>query len=462
MKHRFHNFIAAFWGMALFLSLTGCKEDTIIKAKVAPGVDGVNVIATSMPFNCKTVYDDSVITSKVISGLPVLAGVGNINDGFFGQTQWGVYLQVAPSAANFALPQNCDSAVLVLPYSGFRWGDTTDATVTQSYQAYEVTDTMSVSATYYSKTVKNYNATPVGAASNVNISRLIKDSVKVAGLNRGPHLRIKLTQDFINKMLSQAAGSTSNADYVSKVPGIYVSSTTSNGRLVPFFYLDGSADYSRAGVIFYYHITSTDPDSVKSASFSFVTADCAHYNYIQRNYASAPANNYINKDVDSILLVQNEPGAAIDIKIPNLGSLPVALVNKAELVFTKISIANDPEADMTTGKYKLFEPARLFPYVIDASGATTDVLDAGGSLVTQSSLDFVDGSKRTITVNGMDITQYVINIPREVQRAIVNKTDTLHLRINGTTTFPGAYRLVAGGKRSMYQAALNITYSKLK
>lgn len=62
----------------------------------------------------------------------------------------------------------------------------------------------------------------------------------------------------------------------------------------------------------------------------------------------------------------------------------------------------------------------------------------------------------------MDITQYRINIPREVQRAIVNKTDTLHLRINGTTRLPGAYRLVLGGKGSAYQAALNITYSKLK
>lgn len=462
MKHRFHNLIAAFWGMALFLSLTGCKEDTIIKAKVAPGVDGVNVIATSMPFNCKTVFDDSVITSTVIPDLRVVAGIGNVEDGFFGKTTWGLYLQVAPNAANFSLPQTCDSAVLILPYAGFRWGDTTDLITEQSYEAYEVTDTMSVSSTYYSKTVKNYNPVKVGA-SKVNVSHLVKDSIKVAGVTRAPHLRIKLTQDFTARMLSEAAGSTSNADYVSKIKGIYIKSvTTSGGRAVPFFYLDGSADYARAGVIFYYHTNTMDPDSVKSGSFSFVTVDCAHYNYIQRDYASAPANNYIDKNVDSILLLQNEPGAAIDIKIPNLGSLPVSVVNKAELVFTKISLASDPEANSATGKYTLSEPSRLYPVRIDENGATVDVLDFGGNLVTQSSIDFIDGTSHTITVNGMDITQYRINIPREVQRAIVNKTDTLHLRINGTTRLPGAYRLVLGGKSSMYQAALNITYSKLK
>ncbi len=469
MKHRFLSIAASVFAASSFF-FAGCKEDTIIKANAVPGIDGINVIGVSLPINCTTILDDSLVTSERISGFRVTGGAGKINDKFFGRTNLGLYFQVAPNLANFSLPAGymLDSAVLVLPYTPMAWGDTT-GDVTQSYSVYEVTDTMNITSTYYSRTQKSTGALPVSKAPVVvDIKKGKTDSVVVGHnpIKRPPHLRIPLSESFRDRMLTEAKLSGSNADFISRIKGLCVRATdtvsASNDRLLPYFFLEGTEDYYRASVMFYYRDPAVKGgDSTLTSSFSFVTTDCAHYTRVSRNYTGSLAANYINKPVDSILLLQNQPGASIDIKIPGLKNIPPAVINKAELVFTLIKLANDPEA-ISNDVYRMPEPTRILPYVVDATGAVTEVLDLGGNMASEASLDFIDGNRRILTVNGMNIVQYVINIPREVQRAVVNKTDTLHLRITGTTSFPGAYRAVFGGNRADYKVGFNITYSKLK
>jgi hypothetical protein len=333
---------------------------------------------------------------------------------------------------------------------------------------------MNVGSTYYSRTEKSTGATVSKAPVIVNVFKGKTDSVIVGDnpVKKPPHLRIPLSDAFRSRMLSEAKASTSNADFLTKIKGLCIRATDTGAgvgsdRLLPYFFLEGTEDYYRASVIFYYRdpavTKKSGQDSTSTSSFSFVTTDCAHYTRVTRNYTGSFAANYINKPIDSVLLLQNQPGAAIDIKIPGLKNIPAAVINKAELVFTLIKLATDNDAT-SNDVYKMPEPLRILPYAVDANGAVNDVLDLGGSLISDASLEFIDGNKRSLTVNGMNITQYVINIPREVQRAVVNKTDTLHLRITGTTTFPGAYRAVFGGNsaNTASKVGFNITYSKLK
>jgi hypothetical protein len=60
---------------------------------------------------------------------------------------------------------------------------------------------------------------------------------------------------------------------------------------------------------------------------------------------------------------------------------------------------------------------------------------------------------------------YTINIPREVQSAMINGVDTIHLHINGTFDLVGAYRLVAAGGNYSDQrlrTKMRVVYSKIK
>jgi hypothetical protein len=159
-------------------------------------------------------------------------------------------------------------------------------------------------------------------------------------------------------------------------------------------------------------------------------------------------------------LLQNEPGAAIDLRFPYLKNFAdvngrALLVNRAQLVLTRVKLGNDAGSD----KF-LPQPSRIYPVGVDANGAAYSVLDRE-PLTSATPLIFMDGSLQELNLGGITISRYVINIPREIQRAITNKTEQLHLRINGTQTFAGAYRLTAGGNHSLYKVSLNITYSKL-
>src|SRR5690606_745119 len=156
---------------------------------------------------------------------------------------------------------------------------------------------------------------------------------------------------------------------------------------------------------------------------------------------------------DTILL-QNEPGAAMDIVIPNIQSIPDALINKARL---EISLLQDPQSVIFT------PPARIYPIGIDAGGASYNIADRL-PLNSAAPLDFIDGRGRPVVSGAGSRMVYTINFPRELQQAILEGKNELRFRINGTQTFPGAYRMIAGGRNFPdpdYRLKLTIVYSKL-
>jgi hypothetical protein len=157
--------------------------------------------------------------------------------------------------------------------------------------------------------------------------------------------------------------------------------------------------------------------------------------------------------------MQNAPGVVLDVNLPYIQhlfkNLPNgALINKAELVFTQIE---DPAYE----NRKYFGPLRLYPQGINSSGGRYTIADRYP--VTDATLDFIDGSPRQVVRGGNTLTEYRINIPREVQKAIVQRSNGLHLHLGGTVNFPGAYRLIVGGRGNtnpLYRPSINIIYSK--
>ncbi len=455
------SFCAAVILSVSIFSITGCKEDTIIKDNL--GQLGVEVVPDTITILSKTIIDDSLVTSLTTIGsatLRIIHGTGVVDDPFFGRTNSGIYFQVLPEKTNYSFSANehtIDSAFVILPYARFQWGDTTNP-LTQTYRVYRVTEDLKKDDVYYSKTTKSFDyANPVSEATVIDPKKL-KDSVNILGANQAPHMRIKLKDAFKDELVAAAANSADIASFLSTIKGLYVAAdSTQTGNILNYFVLNDEGEYLRASVQFFYH--EKDSTNEKVSYFNFTNTDCAHYNYITRNYSGYPIDNYLKSTAasDSVVFLQNEPGAAIDLKFPYLKNLPVGPVNKAELIITIVSLTSDMGSTE-----KLFPPAAIFPVGIDAFGASYTLLDRQPITEVEPSL-FLDGKLKTITLgNGITISRYILNIPREVQKAIVNKTDTLHLRINGTQAYPAAYRLIAGGKHSLYKVSLNISYSKLQ
>jgi hypothetical protein len=459
---------------AVFME-TGCRENTLINAKVAPANSEIGVWSTSLACITHTHYDDTVITSINIGGLSIYQGVGAISDPFFGTMAGATFFQVVPSQFKSDLYDNnatIDSAVLVLPYSGYTYGDSTDVNQTQSYQVFylDKNDSLGYNTTYYSYSTKPVDVTPLSDPTEVNLHSLT-DTFSANGVVYTKGMRIKLNLPALLNYLKPAQAKLTlstdpTADFINLFKGVCVRATNpaTPGKAFPYFRLDGPDVNSEAAVKVYYHHAS--PLDTLVENYYFNTGSCAHFNGITKSYAGFPVNDLFQSTQpnDSIIALQNQPGASIDIVIPGISKLPAGVINKAELQLSLLPAYN--------ANSFLSIPEKLYPLGI-ANGTYPSGYGAGIAynvadrypLTSLSPLGVLDGYIHTFTRGGKTIQTYTIDLPREVMTSIAAKNDTIHLHINGTQDFYGAFHLVAGGGSypdTLYRPRLFIVYSKLK
>ena len=235
---------------------------------------------------------------------------------------------------------------------------------------------------------------------------------------------------------------------------------------IPYFRLDGTNAYNQANLLVYYHDPATVPaqDTDYLEQYYFAPSICSHFNSITRSYSRYPVNNLLHSTTvnDSIIAMQNQPGASLDVIIPGIKSLPVGVINNAQL---QIHLLPGYNLDTT------LLPERMYPIGIGGStypsgvGTGTEYNLADRYPVTSlSPLAYMDGFFHVLNVNGISQRAYTINLPREVLNSIAAKNDTIHLHISGTQDYYGAFKMVAGGGTyadTNYRPKLIVVYSKL-
>jgi Domain of unknown function (DUF4270) len=467
------------------LASGGCKENTLINSKVSPSANQINMHDTTLSCITHTYYDDTAQTSTDISGIPVYQAVGSMTDPFFGTMTAATFFQVIPLDPNndsFFYKNTVDSAILVLPYSGYTTGDTSNTTATQTYQVFYITDSMTgIYTPYFSYNTKPVDlAHPLSAPYTVNIHSLHDSFVTVGVLPINyPGLRIPLKKELLQSHLSPAQDAlhlSSNpfGDFIAKFNGVCVrvADTRNPAVAMPYFQLDGSSVYSEAGILIYYHVIGApvpSPDSSIIASYYFSQGQCAHFNSISKSYAHYPVNALFNSKQknDSIIALQYQPGASIDVVIPGLMNLDFSkiIINKAELQLSLLPGSYNPP------NYQL--PEKLYPQGIGNTNYPGFGILPGGSYIlsdyfptgSASPLAMLDGYYHLIDHGSRKaIPTFTIDIPREVMTSRKANNDTLHLHINGTQDLYGAFHMVAAGgsySDTALRPRLFIVYTKL-
>lgn len=478
MKQRFPSLAAVcFAALAMALSFSSCREDSIINSSLTPAVDNIHTFGIGPDFNngtdtvtilTKTVFQDSVVTSSRNNGFPIYHALGFMEDPFAGRTFAGIYSQFTPTATGTTISTTPDSVVLVLPFSGFVWGDTTTQQA-HTIKVYAISEGFSKDSSFYNYNRKATAAQVIGTGtvvtghSNGNSgSGFIQDSVKLSnGQSYTPHLRIKLDANWVaNSFIPAVAYDSSYAAFTTQFPGLFIAETdTTMGmgaapKSLPYFRLNGTSDiYGSAAILVYANGSDT------ATQFPYNETYCAHFNRITRNYTGYPIASLLSSSNSSeTVAMQNGPGAAIDFVLPDIKGLAQklpagAIINKAEIAFVQV---NTGYQDQT-----FFPPLRLYPQGVNASNGIYTIADRYP--VNDASLNFMDGMASSGTRGGNPVTLYRINFPRELQQAIVAGVGSLHLRIGGTVNFPAAYRVVLGGRANAnanYRPTLNIIYSK--
>jgi len=469
LKSRFTSLIVAV--AILSVALGACRERTLISSSVSPSNDTAGVSTMELSCITHTYYDNSVITSTNLTDVAAYQAAGVVTDPFFGTMTGSTFFQVAPSEAGFTFTANlvADSAILVLPYGNLVYGDTSDQTATQSYQVFYMSDTLGYYSTYYAGDNKGIDQLhPLSDPYTVNVYHL-KDSVYATGRNYSAlHIPLKLVP-FLTKLNPALAAGYSSTDpivgFVNAFNGLCVrpTDTRTSSTAMPYFRLDGTADWQQAEVLVFYHDTAA-PTVADSIAFSYATGSCAHFNNVTKSFSRYPVNNLIHSSQanDSIIALQNQPGPGIDVKIYGINSIPPGVViNKAQLQLTLLP-------NYTLANYA--GPERVYPTGI-GSGTYPAGTTAGLTYLLQDQLPVYSLSTYTMIDGGVhtdvhpNMLTYTIGLPREVISSIAAQNDTIHLHLNGTQDYYGAFRMVAAGgnySNPAYRAKLIVVYSSLK
>ncbi len=463
----------AIGAMAALLSLSACHEDAIIKSSLTPAVDNIHTFGIGSDFNnntdtitmkTKTVFQDSLVTSSRGNGVPIYHALGWMQDKYAGTTAASIYAQFVPTTVGSTLSDVPDSVVLVLPYAGFTWGDTTIVS-TLHFNVYAISEGFSKDSTFFNYSSRAVNPTPIGTATiqvgprGIGNTYYIADSSIELGKNQhrqAPHLRIRLDDNWVKNTFMKAVDSDANYDsYLAQFPGLCIAPADTSSRFpsqytLPYFRMNGGSDvYSSSALLAY-----VDGNDSVPVQFPYLEDQAAHFNRIRRNYSGYPIASISTQ----YLAMQNAPGSAIDLQLPYIKNLPDhIIINKAEIRFALLNAPGQPANDTS----KFFPPARLYPQGINSSGGQYTIADRYP--INDVTLDFMDGTFSTIVRNGRSYTVYSLNVPRELQQAIIGSSSGLHLLIGGTINFPAAYRLVVAGPDfpdPELRPKLNIIYTK--
>ena len=302
----------------------GCRKE--------PGSIGLNIIGRNL-LNAVFTDTTTLITYSVLADSLNTTNLrsnylGYVKDPVFGTTTAGIYAKFIPFRAtvDFGTLQELDSIVLTLRYAGGFYGDTLNPI---RIKVYELTEDMSISATYYQNSSITHKYDELTYYPNFRIRPAPNTRVRVDTL-LGPHIRIRLKNELGHRFLEDSMAMKS-------FKGLYICAEPfqNNGSLVNFF-----LDDILSGIQLYYK-----RDGVPTR-FSLVnnSTNAVRFNTFQHDHTLGSAdfvNQVIHKDTllgKNTLYVQGFGGVKTKIAFPHLKALrdKKMVINKAELVITNI------------------------------------------------------------------------------------------------------------------------------
>lgn len=301
-----------------------------------------SITIDTLTIEANTFISDSISTAPPVSGIPYLLGA--VNDEIAGKTQAGIFSQLIIPTNNINLGDSLvlDSIVLTLRY--FNKSVYGDADAPTGLTVFELTESMQAGNVYYSNKQFGFNPLPIGyltdyylaPSDSVTIfSKLLKDQNDQDSLvfvKTEPHIRIPLSRDFGNRILSQSGtiNLSDNSNFRQYFKGLYISPSSSNNGIA---YIDMLA--SRTRLTIYY-----SQGSRKNLTLDLpVSALSAVSNYFKHDYSNTQVKTSMEQpkpNGQEIVYLKGAAGLGFSLNFPYLTNLNNYAVNKAELEMTVI------------------------------------------------------------------------------------------------------------------------------
>ena len=338
--------------ISLFL-FASCNSSNTIGLDLDPDDAIQGALVDTLTIKTNTVADEVTGTyfGTQSTGNPTRLPFGHLTDPLFGTTEASLALSVnlPTNAYSFGTNAVLDSAVLVLPYAGSFYGDTT--TSVYSVDVQQLTKDITTESSYLSN--KEYEAQMEVAGTftgKIKPNTKVRINEIVAGgpdtlITTSASLRIKLNNAFVlSKIVTKGAGvlannATFNADFKGLKVAVNKANSSGNGGVMFF-------DFTSAGgakVELYYkkqNATTTTATDTLAVSFPISQSTNAVAATIKHNYEGTPVAAQL-ADVSNtqyeVTYLQALSGVRNKISLPyvkdfakNVGAK--IIINKAELV----------------------------------------------------------------------------------------------------------------------------------
>jgi hypothetical protein len=217
--------IIFFLFIAIFLIPSCKKKDSLVGKNTINQDDLLNAtVIDTFSLNTYTIWEDSVITSTSSVAL-----LGNYEDPIFGSVEAGFYTQLRLPSTNPNFGDlstiEVDSFVLGLKYTEV-YGSLED----QTFEVYELDDTMAITSIYYSFDSKSIKSTNL---MDPNRSTLTPDpfsDIKIDTSTYDPQLRLYIDTNLAKQFMAEANNNTgsfdSNDAFANYFKGLYVKSAS--------------------------------------------------------------------------------------------------------------------------------------------------------------------------------------------------------------------------------------------
>lgn len=412
-----------FFSLVLFV-LVSCEKDLQLNDSVLnPGNELTLAVTDSTPLVAFTA-NEIARDGKNQSVTPL----GRIVDDRFGSLSASFYANFRLTVIGFDPGANVtlDSAYLSLAYNQ-KYGP---ASSSFNIEVLELNESLVAANEYRNNSTLSTKPTIIGSLSNFTLDA---DSGVI---------KIPLTTTFAQSLVNLFGTGTlsSNDNFQNFFRGVHVRTTGGGDALA---YLQLTNTNTAINVFF------TAPSSPDSLYRFLIDNQSTRVNKFERDFAGSEVEVFLNDNTnnDEVLFVSAFSGTKAVVEMPDLSFLGNAIINRAELSFYQVDLANPLATSFPA-------PDNLFLF-LNLSDSTINFLPG----VSTSNLANFGGAKTSVTVNGISTNEYKFNVTRYLQEVIDGTAQSNSLVLSALAVNSGNRLKLGGGNHPDLPIKLKVVYT---
>ncbi len=306
-------------------------------------IDGINTFDTFLEVETSTVlytdtcriYNFNISDSNYLTPTSDIHLLGAINDEpLFGKTKASIYCEIQASYYPFYFAGKkdsvkIDSVVLVLDYKS-TYGDPSQY-INLNVYAIDKFNRLNNTTNYAANYPQLYNIayTNLLSAKSNYFVQSFSDSFNGRFEHTTNQIRIPMDINIARKFLYEydsAIQFKNDSTFRTYYPGFYLEAKDGNGLLNL-----NLAYNSKSGLNIYYSTNLSDTSSKRDTLYTRFPISSVTANFIKRDYSNSEVQSHLNKQNDSLVFLQANPGTIVQVKIPGLKTFQNKIINLAEL-----------------------------------------------------------------------------------------------------------------------------------